>query len=91
MTDRQTDRQTKFTLTSLERGSLTLAPITMGISVTLLMIATCYQASLYGVHVLWNVERSWPGFENEARGKEVAEKYAVSMPGCISKHQELVR
>jgi len=27
MTDRQTDRQTKFTLTSLERGSLTLAPI----------------------------------------------------------------
>ena len=28
MTDRQTDRQTKFTLRSLERGSLTLAPIT---------------------------------------------------------------
>jgi len=27
MTDRQTDRQTKFTLRSLERGSLTLAPI----------------------------------------------------------------
>jgi len=25
--DRQTDRQTKFTLRSLERGSLTLAPI----------------------------------------------------------------
>jgi len=26
-TDQQTDRQTKFTLRSLERGSLTLAPI----------------------------------------------------------------
>ena len=26
-TDRQTDRQMKFTLRSLERGSLTLAPI----------------------------------------------------------------
>ena len=43
------------------------------------------------MYLVWNVEKSWPGFENEGRGKEVAEKYAVSMPGCISKHQELVR
>ena len=28
MTDRQTDRQTKFMLRSVERGSFTLAPIT---------------------------------------------------------------
>ena len=40
---------------------------------------------------IWNVERSWPGFENEGSEREMTEKHAVSRPGCISKHQELVR
>ena len=81
------------------------AIITVGISVTSLMIASAmcmYYYTLYKymyVHMLsshvlysvWNVERSWPGFENEGREKEMAEKHAMSRPGCISKHQELVR
>ena len=75
--------------------------------IDLLMIAsaTCmYYYTLYMyVHVLsshahtvymysvWNVERSWPGFKNKGREREMAEKHAVSRPGCISKDQELVR
>ena len=78
---------------------------TVGISVTSLMIAsyvhvlctctcTCYQATkrrTYGVHILGMQHRkSWPGFENEDRERERAEKHAVSRPGYISKHQELI-
>ena len=33
----------------------------------------------------------WPGFENEGSEREMAEKHTVSRPGCISKHQELMR
>ena len=43
------------------------------------------------MYSVWNVERSWPGFENEGREREMAEKHIVSQPGCISKYQELVR
>ena len=81
------------------------AIITVGISVTSLMMASTscmYYYTLY-MHVLsshaqtvyvysvWNVERTWPGFENEGKEREMAEKHAVRRPGCISKHQELVR
>ena len=83
------------------------AIITVGISVTSLIIASTlctYYYTLYMyVHVLssythmvymysvWNIERSWPGFENEGRISEMAKKRAVRRPGSISKHQELVR
>ena len=43
------------------------------------------------MYSVWNVERSWPCFESEGREREMTEKHAVSRPGCISKHQELVR
>ena len=43
------------------------------------------------MYSVWNIERSWPGFENKAREREMAEKHTMSRPGCISKHQELVR
>ena len=66
------------------------ANITVGIFVTSLMItsAMCtYYYTLYMyMHMLssythvwsvWNVERSWPGFENEGREREMAEKHTV--------------
>ena len=73
------------------------AIITVGISVTSLMIASAryvhmsssYKPRAY-MYSMWNVERSWPDFENEGRERKMTEKHAVSKPGCISERQELV-
>ena len=50
-------------------------------------------ARMVYIYPVRNNERSWPGFENEGRvgEREMTEEHAVSSPGCISKHQELVR
>jgi len=61
---------------------------------TAIASALCmYYTPYMYMHVLlrWNVERSWPGFENEGIEREMAEKHAMTRPGSISKHQELVR
>ena len=82
------------------------AIITVGISVTSLMIAsaTCTLILLYtvhvrarvikprayGVHVL-GMERRKELARLRKQRQRMAEKHAVSRPGYISKHQELVR
>ena len=53
---RQTDRQTKFALRSLERGSLTLAPISYGVESDLgNKVCTCAEAT--GTSVLAVTDR----------------------------------
>ena len=65
------------------------AIIAVGISITSLIPLVLHAHVIRPCMVLqWNV---WPGFENEGREREMAEQHAVSRPGCISKHQELVR
>ena len=48
---------------------------------------------IYGVHVLGMEHRKELARlrKRRQREREMAEKHAVSRPGCISKHQELVR
>ena len=56
-----------------------------------ILLYTIYVRARVIVVLPWNVERSWPGFENKGTERQMTKKHAVSRPGGISKHQELVR
>ena len=67
-----------------------------GTSLTPLASAMCMYCVHVRAHVIkpravlpWNID--WPGYKNKGRERETAKKHAMSRPGCISKHQELMR